>query len=103
MWSPVTRASRVLVVLAVLGLSVAACAGPPAHVRGAPAATIAASDVPAPALRAGERFLSLVMPQPYTPVPPNGGTDEYRRLLLDPHLSQAPLLTGSQFLPRNPA
>ena len=57
----------------------------------------------AAALRAGERFVTLTMPQPYTPVAPNGGTDEYRCFLVDPKLDSTAYLTGSQFLPQNTA
>jgi hypothetical protein len=56
---------------------------------------------PAAALRAGERFANLAMPQPYTPAAPNGGTDEYRCFLIDPKLTSPMFLTGSQFLPQN--
>lgn len=56
---------------------------------------------PAAPLRAGERFVNLAMPQPYTPAAPNGGTDEYRCFLIDPKLTKPALLTGSQFLPQN--
>ena len=52
-------------------------------------------------LRAGERFVNLTMAQPYTPTPPNGGTDEYRCFLIDPQLTTPAYLTGSQFLPQN--
>lgn len=52
-------------------------------------------------LRDGERFVTLTMPQPYTPVAPNGGIDEYRCFLVDPRLSAKAYLTGSQFLPQN--
>jgi hypothetical protein len=52
-------------------------------------------------LRAGERFVTLTMPQPYTPAAPEGGTDEYRCFLVDPQLSAKAYLTGSQFLPQN--
>ena len=55
---------------------------------------------PAP-LRAGERFVTLTMPEAYTPVAPNGGTDEYRCFLVDPALTAKAFLTGSQFLPQN--
>jgi hypothetical protein len=58
---------------------------------------------PAAALRDGERFVTLTMPQPYTPVAPNGGTDEYRCFLVDPKLTSMAYLTGSQFLPQNTA
>src|SRR4051794_1474260 len=57
----------------------------------------------AAALRPGERFLTLAMPQPYTPAAPNGGTDEYRCFLVDPKLTSTAYLTGSQFLPQNTA
>lgn len=56
------------------------------------------------ALRTGERFVELRMPQAYTPTAPNGkGTDEYRCFLLDPKLSQDSVITGTDFLPANPA
>jgi Copper type II ascorbate-dependent monooxygenase, C-terminal domain len=54
-------------------------------------------------LRAGERFTTLTMTSAYTPSAPNGGTDEYRCFLVDPHLSASEFLTGSQFLPQNVA
>ena len=58
--------------------------------------------IPAAApLRAGERFVTLTMPQPYEPVAPGGGTDEYRCFLVDPKLTTTAYLTGSQFLPQN--
>jgi hypothetical protein len=56
---------------------------------------------PAAPLRAGERFLRLSLPRPYSPVPPSGGTDDYRCFLVDPKLTQRTFLTGSQFLPQN--
>lgn len=60
-----------------------------------------ATPPPTAPLRAGERFVTLAMPQPYTPVPPSGGTDEYRCFLIDPELTEPVFLTGSQFLPQN--
>lgn len=57
--------------------------------------------VPAQPLRPGERFLNLTMPQAYSPSAPNGGTDEYRCLMIDPHLSKPAFLTGTQFQPQN--
>lgn len=56
---------------------------------------------PAAPLRAGERFVNITMPQPYTPSAPQGGTDEYRCFLVDPKLTERSFLTGSQFLPQN--
>lgn len=56
---------------------------------------------PAQPLRPGERFVNLTMPQPYTPNIPHGGTDDYRCLLIDPHLSKPAFLTGTQFQPQN--
>ncbi|MEV5754926.1 monooxygenase [Actinoallomurus sp. NPDC052308] len=58
---------------------------------------------PALPLRAGERFENLTVPQPYTPSAPNGGTDEYRCLVIDPHLTKPAFLTGAQFEPGNPS
>jgi Copper type II ascorbate-dependent monooxygenase, C-terminal domain len=52
-------------------------------------------------LRPGERFVDVTMPNPYTPVAPNGGTDEYRCFVLDPELTGEVFLTGSQFTPQN--
>lgn len=63
----------------------------------------AGSPPPAAALRPGERFSTLTMAQPYTPVAPDGATDEYRCFLVDPGLTKAAYLTGSQFLPQNAA
>src|SRR4051794_29951146 len=57
----------------------------------------------AAALRPGERFVTLAMPQPYTPSAPHGGTDEYRCFLVDPKLTSTAYLTGSQFMPQNTA
>jgi hypothetical protein len=56
---------------------------------------------PAAPLRDGERFVNLTMPQRYAPSAPNGGTDEYRCFVVDPKLTDAAYLTGSQFLPQN--
>jgi hypothetical protein len=60
-----------------------------------------ASPQPPAALRSGERFVNLSMPEAYTPKAPNGGTDEYRCFLIDPKLTSQQYLTGSQFLPQN--
>ncbi|MFG1923248.1 monooxygenase [Cryptosporangium sp. NPDC048952] len=54
-------------------------------------------------LRAGERFLNRKMAEAYTPVPPEGGTDEYRCQAIDPGLTKAAFLTGTQFTPENVA
>lgn len=45
--------------------------------------------------------MSLTMAEPYTPQPPNGGTDDYRCFLVDPGLSGQVFLTGAQFQPQN--
>ncbi|MFI7601712.1 monooxygenase [Actinoplanes sp. NPDC049681] len=63
----------------------------------------ATSAAPAKPLRQGERFVDLALPKPYTPSPPNGGTDEYRCFLVDPGLTSPAYLTGSRFLPQNAA
>jgi hypothetical protein len=41
------------------------------------------------------------MSKPYTPSAPNGGTDEYRCLVIDPHIAKSEYLTGTQFQPGN--
>jgi hypothetical protein len=108
--------------LLVAGLVVAGCGGSKAQPTAGSASPTAAaasaasttstghdghavSAVPPPPapLRPGERFATIRMPQPYTPVAPNGGTDEYRCFLVDPHLTSMTYLTGSQFLPQNTA
>ncbi len=97
----------VVVVVAVAGAG-AACGGatgdPPAAAPSSAAVHSghhnAAPPSPVP-LRAGERFLTLTMPQPYKPVAPGGGTDEYRCFLVDPRLTTKAYLMGSQFLPQN--
>jgi hypothetical protein len=54
-------------------------------------------------LRAGERRLTLRMPEPYEPSAPTGvGTDDYRCFLLDPQLDHDAWLTGTNVLPGNP-
>jgi hypothetical protein len=94
------------VVAAGVALTVAACgaapAAPPAgdagatsgHAHGGP-------PPPAAPLRGGERFEQVGLDRPYRPVPPEGGTDEYRCFLIDPKLTETAYLTGSQFLPQN--
>jgi hypothetical protein len=93
-------------VMAVVGASLVACQGDPGQ---APPETTphpthtdpgAAGSVP---LRDGERFINLSMARPYTPKPPNGGTDEYRCFLVDPKLTERVFVTGSQFQPQNAA
>jgi hypothetical protein len=93
-----------VIVLALVGVLAAACGGAPlrvAQVSGTPHQH--ASEPPSQPLREGERFVDLAMTKPYTPSPPRGGTDEYRCFLIDPKLSEAAFLTGSQFLPQNAA
>ena len=41
------------------------------------------------------------MPKPYTPSAPQGGTDEYRCVILDPQVTTPTFLPGSQFQPQN--
>jgi hypothetical protein len=63
-----------------------------------------ASAAPPQPLRAGERFVDLKMAEAYTPAPPEGGgTDEYRCQVIDPGLTKAQFLTGTQFAPENVA
>jgi hypothetical protein len=103
------RLAVVVVVLAMTGAS-AACGGADVDPPAAPPSSLATSSLahqhaappPSPRpLRAGERFVTLKMPQPYRPVAPGGGTDEYRCFLVDPGITTQAYLTGSQFLPQN--
>ena len=105
--------ARAVATAAVVAL-VAACGGtdsPTASPEAAQGATPSAHaghatypNPPSAPLRAGERFQTLTMPNPYTPDPPTaGGTDDYRCFLVDPGLTQRTILTGSQFLPQNSA
>ncbi len=64
--------------------------------------TQGAASAPKP-LRAGERRVTLRMPEPYEPSAPTGvGTDDYRCFLLDPRLEHDTYLTGTNVLPGNP-
>ncbi|MGI5157247.1 monooxygenase [Microbispora sp. CA-102843] len=92
-------------------LLVASCGdATPGRTPGTPAAPAAqaghaghgvAQTPPTAPLRAGERFVTLTIPEPYRPSAPSGGTDEYRCFLVDPGLTGPAFLTGSQFLPQN--
>jgi hypothetical protein len=93
-------AVAVLAMAAACGATPAAApAVPPASA--APTATGSASSTPVLPLRSGEHFVNLQMAKSYTPSAPNGGTDEYRCLVIDPHLTKAQYLTGVQFQPGN--
>lgn len=105
-------AVRAAAVLAVLGLG--ACGGGadgPAAPRPA-SSTTTAGHAPAPpsakprpvvALRTGERFLDLSLPQAYAPKAPTAtGHDDYRCFLLDPHLTARTLVKGVDIVPGDP-
>ncbi|ANN15866.1 monooxygenase [Amycolatopsis orientalis] len=89
--------------------AVAAC-GSNADKSAAPAAAGAHSAhaggpaAPPQPLRAGERFVDLKMAEAYTPTPSgDSGTDEYRCQVIDPGLTKAAFLTGTQVTPENVA
>ena len=94
--------AAVSVLLTVAGCGSASPAAPSAgtevpsrgHAHGGPPPSAAP-------LRNGERFQEVGLERPYRPAPPEGGTDEYRCFLIDPKLTEAGYLTGSQFLPQN--
>lgn len=98
------RIKKFAVAVPVL-LAVAACGttAPPAEPTAAGGHAHGAPPPEAPALRDGERFAEVGLAKPYEPVPPEGGTDEYRCFLLDPKLTSSAYLTGTQFLPQNAA
>ena len=88
-------------------MTVAGCASNPAGPNGSAATKggesphpshDTSSAAPALPLRAGERFVNLTMPEPYTPTP-RSGAGEYR-CLIDPHLTMPTFLSGRQFQPR---
>ncbi len=90
----------------VIAASLAACSGDGQPVQPTDASPHSTHTQAAPGavpLRDGERFINLSMSRPYTPKPPNGGTDEYRCFLVDPKLTERVFITGSQFLPQNAA
>lgn len=104
------------IALATALVALAACGSgsdpaPSASSTAAPASSGQATQAPKPVLvqaspaplRAGERLETLRMAAPYNPAPPSGGTDDYRCFVIDPKLTQDSYLTGTQFLPENPA
>jgi hypothetical protein len=99
---------RRLAVLGAVLLVAAGCStGPGPAVVGDPAVAghtehSFAPPPPSEPLRDGERFVDLRMASPYLPVPPRGGTDQYRCFLVDPQLTAPTYVTGAQFLPENP-
>ncbi len=102
------KASPRFAAVAILLSALAACAGdPPSPEPAGPSAShhaaAAAADPPVSPLRSGERFVDLTAAKPYTPTPPNGGTDEYRCMIIDPKLTREQYLTGVQFQPQNAA
>ena len=106
-----TPARAPLAAVVVLLSLLAACGGESSEPSSAPATEAAPSDHPHPSeapvddtalpLRKGERFVTLTAANPYTPEPPNGGTDEYRCVIVDPKLTSDQFLTGVQFQPDN--
>jgi hypothetical protein len=69
----------------------------PGHQHGGP------STVAVAALRPGERWITLPMPGgSYRPQADNGGTDDYRCILLDPKLATDSFLSGVVLEPGNP-
>ncbi|GAA4465632.1 hypothetical protein GCM10023170_075280 [Phytohabitans houttuyneae] len=88
-------------VVAACGSDADNSAGPAA--AGSHSAHAGGSSAPPQPLRAGERFVDLKMAEAYTPAPPEGGTDGYRCQVIDPGLTKAAFLTGTQFTPENVA
>ncbi|MFI5839267.1 monooxygenase [Catenuloplanes sp. NPDC051500] len=106
--SPLRRIGAGAMALAAFTV-VAACGsnadtGAPPAAPGPHSAHTGVSSAPPQPLRAGERFLDLRMAEAYTPAPPEGGgSDEYRCQVIDPGLTKAAFLTGTQFTPENVA
>lgn len=95
---------KYVAIVSVVSLAVLSCGSAPEPERpnetGSGAQPHEAAPAAAP-LRNGERFVDIGLERPYRPVAPEGGTDEYRCFLLDPELTAAEFVTGSQFLPQN--
>jgi hypothetical protein len=45
--------------------------------------------------------VQLEAPTPYTPHPPNGGTDDYHCTLVNPHMNRNAFIVSSQFFPNS--
>lgn len=101
--------------LALTGLLVAGCTSAKVVSNGpaAPASSPASSasehqhggpgTVAVAALRPGERWITLPMPGgTYRPQADNGGTDDYRCILLDPKIAADSFLSGVVLEPGNP-
>ena len=108
MTKPIRPFRRLVLAGAVALMTVTGCAANPAGSNGSATSTAGAESPhtghdtsPALPLRPGERFVNLTMPEPYTPSAPQGGTDEYRCVILDPQVTTPEFLSGSQFQPQN--
>jgi copper type II ascorbate-dependent monooxygenase-like protein len=99
-WALVGGALALMTLAAACGSS-ATDAGEAAPSRSVHTGHSSAPAAPVQPLRAGENFVTRTMPAPYTPAAPNGGTDEYRCIIIDPQLTKPVFLTGSQFQPKN--
>ncbi len=108
--------TRTLALVVALGLMTSSCAviNPPADLHGGDGSSHSASHSasgppPTPtALRPGESFVRVGVADDlpggvYHPSAPQGGTDDYRCFLVDPHLTRDSFVTGVQFLPGNAA
>jgi hypothetical protein len=121
-----SRRRTTLLAAALLAVVLSACSGsddpgpeaatePSAQPSTSAASTASETATPTPAhhpdvapakpkpLRAGEKRITMTMPETYTPSAPTGtGTDDYRCFLLDPHLARDSYLTGTNVVPGNP-
>jgi hypothetical protein len=52
---------------------------------------------------AGERIVTVAVPADFAPQAPAGATDEYRCFVVDPEVADDVMITGTEFLPGNPA
>jgi len=111
----VRRARPFLVLLAATASLLAACTSsrPAQSPGGSRAASTPGSSgssgpstpaaAPVAPLARGERWIDLPMPGgSYRPQAPPGATDDYRCILLDPHLAHAAYLAGAVLEPGNP-
>jgi Copper type II ascorbate-dependent monooxygenase, C-terminal domain len=94
--------------VALLALLLAGCSSPEQPTAVAPTdhgSSHAAHPSEAPELKAGtgERLITVGVPVDFQPKAPEGATDEYRCFVVDPGLTEDAMITGTEFVPGNPA
>ena len=94
--------------MALIALLLAGCSSPELPTAAAPTdhgTSHSAHPSEAPELNAGtgERLITVGVPVDFQPKAPEGATDEYRCFVVDPGLTEDAMITGTEFVPGNPA